>query len=473
MNKAVIITMFVLAIALFAVTASAQLTVSDVQFGDETQERNQNVTRSITITNPTAGAVAFTALNFNGMNGADVSQYKFVITSVTGTGVSVTNGVLNGSLAAGTSATVTIQALVPKNFNAVDSNLVAKSFDIATMSMANGATALTLTGGKISMQAKNKLVVQDMTIVVNGESQSVSNNEKVDNIKPGDKIELEVISKNQYSDRSDVDIAMNDVLVNIKSNNLDQLDVDDEQDIGTLSAKGEDSAKFAFTVEDSTDDSTYTVSIKATGTDDNGAKHGEVKTIRIKVARETHEIAFKKLQVLPGTIECDASRTEVVDVTANNIGQRNEDNVVVEASAPQLKFSQKITGLKLNKGKSKTVQFPIEVPDKAKAGTYRVDLTTYYENNIKSNTKSVSFDVASCEVEKDTTVTPPATQPPVVTPPVTTTPAVTPPKAKVTAQSFTDSVLYVYVLAGLSGFLVLVLLILVAVFAGRRKNHDD
>src|SRR3989338_7256685 len=102
MNKLTQLFAFMLFIALFAVSASAQLTVSNVQFGDETQERNQNVTKTVTLTNPSASAVAITGLNFNGLNGADVTQYKFVITSVTaGSGLTVdANGVLSGSLAA-------------------------------------------------------------------------------------------------------------------------------------------------------------------------------------------------------------------------------------------------------------------------------------------------------------------------------------------------------------------------------------
>lgn len=475
MNKLTQLFAFMLLVALFAVSASAQLTVSNVQFGDETQERNQNVTKTVTLTNPTASAVAITGLNFNGLNGADVLQYKFVITAVdAASGLTVSNGVLSGSLAAGASATVTLQAFVPKTFSAVDAELAPTAFDIATISAA--PTTVTLTGGKLSMQAKNKLVVQDMTIAVNGESQSVSNNEKVDNVKPGDKVELEVIAKNQYSDRSDVDVAIDDVLVNVKSSNLDQLDVDDEEDIGTLSAKSEDSGKFAFTVDDSTDDSTYVLSVKVSGVDENGAKHGEKSTIRIKIERETHEIAFKKVQVLPGTIECDSSRTANVDVTINNIGQRDEESVVVEASVPQLKFSKKITGLKLNDGKSKTVQFPLEVPEFAKAGVYRVDLTTYYENVVKSNMKSVSFDVGACEVvEEEVEEEPVVVAPPVTTPPTTTTPPVTttPPKAKITAQSFTDSPLYVYALAGVSGVMLLLLVVLVLVLATRRNNRRD
>ena len=476
MNKITQLFAFMLMAALLAVSASAQLTASNVQFGDETQERNQNVTKTITLTNPTTSDVALTGLNFNGLNGADVTQYRFVVTAVTyRSGLTVVNGVLSGTLAAGISATVTLQAFVPKNFNAIDSELASTAFEIATLSAS--PSTVTLTGGRVSMQAKNKLVVQDMNIAVNGESQSVSNNEKVDNVKPGDKLELEVIAKNQYSDRSDVDIAIDDVLVTVRSNNLDQLDVDDEEDIGTLSAKSEDSGKFAFTVEDSTDDSTYTMTIKVSGVDENGAKHGEKQTLRVKVERETHEIAFKKVQVVPGTIECESSRTANVDVTVNNIGQRDEDSVVVEASVPQLKFSRKITGLKLNDGKSKTVQFPLEVPESAKPGVYRVDLTTYYENVVKSNMKSVSFDVDSCEVEEEEEV---EDEPVVVAPQVTTTPpqttppaTTTAPKARISTQSFTDSPLYVYALAGMSGFMLLLLIVLVFVLAGRRHRRDE
>lgn len=491
MNKAISIVTFVMLMAVFAVSATAQLTISDVQFGDENQERNQNVTKTITVTNTdTANSVTFSSLAFSSASGgADVSQFKLAVKSVTVDTTAYTGSINNPNantftfstpitLAAGKSASVVVEALVPKKFSAVDTNLVAQALEMAKASLGGVTpTTVTVTGGKLTMQAKNKLVVDDMTITVNGESQSVSNNEKVDNLKPGDKLELEVLAKNQFSDRSDVDTAIDDAIVSVLSNNLDQIDVDEEEDLGTLSAKGDDSARFSFNIEDDTDDTTYVLTVKVTGTDENGAKHGEKVSIRLKVERETHEIAFKKVQVVPAAVECEGSRTAIVDVTVNNIGQRDEDAIVVEAIAPQLKFSQKITGLKLNDGKSKTLQFPIEVPE-GKSGTVRVDLATYWDNTQKSNTKSVSFDVAECEeVEPSDIVQPtptPTPQPPAITQPPVTTPATPAPKAKISAiESFTDSTLYVYLLAGLSGVLVLIIFVMLIALVSRRRRDDE
>ena len=326
------------------------------------------------------------------------------------------------------------------------------------------------------MQAKNKLVVDDMTVVVNSESQSVSNNERVDNLKPGDKLEFEVIIKNQFSDRSDVDFDIDDVTVSVKSNNLDEVDLDEEDDLGTLSAKGDDSSKFSFNIQDDTNDATYTLTVKVIGTDQNGAKHGEVQTVRLKVERATHEIGFKRTEIVPPTVECDGSRTVTVDATVNNIGKRNEDEVVVEAAVPQLKFDKKVTGLKLDKGKSKTVQFPIDVPEDVKPGTYHVDLTTFFENTIKSNMKSVNFVVSECEVEvveePEVVTEPPApvTPPAAPTPQPTTPPA---PRVSVSQKSFSDSTLYVYVLAGASAFLLFLLMVTLIVLVSRRRHNDD
>lgn len=485
MNKAISIVTFVMLMAVFAVSATAQLTISDVQFGDENQERNQNVTKTITLTNTDpATSVTFSSLAFSSASGADVSQFKLAVKSVTVDTTAYTGNIqVNANtftfgtpitLAVGKSASVVVEALVPKKFSAVDTSLVAQALEIAKASLGGVTpTTVTVTGGKLTMQAKNKLVVDDMTITVNGESQSVSNNEKVDNLKPGDKLELEVLAKNQFSDRSDVDTAIDDAVVSVLSNNLDQIDVDEEEDLGTLSAKGDDSARFSFNIEDDTDDTTYVLTVKVAGTDENGAKHGEKVSIRLKVERETHEIAFKKVQIVPAAVECEGSRTAIVDVTVNNIGQRDEDAIVVEAIAPQLKFSQKITGLKLNDGKSKTLQFPIEVPE-GKSGTVRVDLATYWDNTQKSNTKSVSFDVVECEepvVEPTPTPTP---QPPAVTPPPVTTPVTPAPKAKISAiESFTDSTLYVYLLAGLSGVLVLIIFVMLIALVSRRRRDDE
>ncbi len=479
-NKISIILLALLAV-LSATAVSAQLTVSDVTFGDASQERNENVSRTITVTNPGITAVSFDTVTFTGVSSGVVTQYNFLITAVTpGTGVTstlaVANGVLSGSATLDQNEAVTfnVQAFVPKGHSAVDSNFAETPLQIATVSALSGTNSVTTTAGKVSMQAKNKLEVDDMTLVVNGESQSVSNNERVDNLKPGDVLELEVVVKNQFSDRSDVDTEIEDVLIEVLSSDLDELDIDEEEDVGTLSAKSDDSATFRFDVEDDTDDSTYTLTIKVSGVDENGAKHGEVQTIRLKVERETHDLAFKRIDVVPSTVECDGSRLVTVDATVTNIGKRDEDKMVVQADVPQLKFSKKITDLKLNDGRSKTVQFPIEVPEDASAGTYRVELTTFFENTIKSQSKSVSFVVDKCEeeVEEEPVVAPPA---PVVTPPTPAPQPVTPPapRVSVSPKSFTDSTVYIYLLAGASGFLFLLLLVTLVALMSRRRRDDE
>jgi len=264
----------------------------------------------------------------------------------------------------------------------------------------------------------------------------------------------------------------------VRSNNLDNLDLDDEEDVGTISAKSDETAKFTFDIKDDTDDATYTVTVKVTGTDQNGAKHGEVKTVRFKVNRETHELSFKHLEAVPPTVECDGSRIVTVDATIANIGKHDEDHMAIEADVPQLKFSKKITDIKLNKGKTRTVQFPIDVPADAKAGNYHADLITFFENTVKSNTKSVNFNVADCTVPEET----PVATPPAVTPQPTPAPQPQPmptpapaPKVRVssTSSSFTDSEMYVYVLAAASGFLLLLLIVTVVALASRRRRDDD
>ena len=489
MNKTVSIIMLVLMAALFAAVVSADLTVTDVQFGDESQERDLNITKTITLTNPSTAtsAVAFSGLTFTGVNGADVSQYKFLITAVgtvsagsTST-LAVTNGVLSGSvsLIPGGSITLTLQAFVPKKFDSVDSVLQEVAQDIATTTVTNSGVAVVATGGKVTMQAKNKLTVSDMTVYVNGESQTVSNNERIENLKPGDKLRFEIVAKNQYSDRSNVDVAIDTAIVTIKSSST-ELDVDDEEDLGTISPKSDDTATFDYTIPDDTNDGTYTVDVKVSGIDDFNGKHGEHTTIRLKVEREPHSITIRKALLQPSTIACDdTGRLITVDVNVNNMGQRNENEVVIEADSPQLKFKKQFSDIKLSKGKSKTQQFAIDVPQGTKPGAYRVDVNTYYANTVKSETKTLTLKVDACETQT-TVVTPPASTvtPPAATVPQTTQPqatTVTPPKAKVTStvSSFTDSDLYVYLLAGVSGVLLLLLFVMLVVLASRRRHDDD
>ncbi len=468
MKKLTTIFSFVVVLALLAVSASA-VQLGDVTIGGEEQDRVKNASQTFTITNNGTSSVTLTFATT-----ADAEyNVRFEPATVT--------------LAAGASETVKVVADIPLDFNAVESSksasdyLEAKAFVIGDLQAKSGSTVVATSS--LRMQVVNQLELKKVRIACDDQSaKSVDDGEKVKNLKPDTQCTLEVEVENnfdsdddEYDDGTDMkigDIEFDTITIKAEVDDSD-FDVNEDDDLDGLDADDKDSITLDFEIDEEVDDGTFTMVVTAYGKDDNGAIHGEKWEIRLEVNRLSHDIQIRSPAISPTVIDgCDGGSVRIVSRIAN-FGTRDEDEVVVELTVPDLKFTKRLTDIELDSSDSTSVSFIVDVPADAKPGIYRATLSTFFDNTAPSNSQALEFTVEKCEEEEVVVITPTPQQNTTVTPSTTpTSGAVAVPRARVTSSGgFTDSPAYLWVLGGI-GVVLLIIIIVLLMVAFRRPRTD-
>ncbi len=457
MNKIAMLSMMLVAVLLCAGLASAAITVTDVTFGGPSQKRGENVTATVTVNNTETDPVTITGFASNTVAG----KYNFQVDSTT--------------IAASSVGTVTLRATVPLDHDAVDAGLVAKALEIGTFSLTNGT--INSNTAKANMQAENRLDIRKVRVDVSGvtpQSESLDDGDDLEDLKPGDKISMQVEVKNTFSKSADVDF--DDVTVELDFDEGDDFDLDDDNDDASIDASDEETFDFTIDIEDDADDGTTPLIINVEARDSNGAKHGETFRVDLRIERDVHDIVFRSVDLQPARLACTATgRTVEVTTNVRNLGRVDEDDVIVEARIDALSAVQRSTPTDLDEDDDQRNTFRFDVPKSAKPGVYDVAVYSYYDVTKKSNAATATFVVEDCtepaetEEQETPTTVPPVTVPPVTVPPVTQ-PVQQPAQPVSTSTTtsglaLTESDLYLVGLtAGIAVIAVVIMLLLVRLF---------
>ena len=375
-------------VAMLAIGAQA-ISVAAPTLGGENQERNINVSGTLTITNTNA-TTALTNVLLSA--GATDAKYRVSFSPAT-----------IASIAPGAVATVTVTAFIPLDHSGVDTNLDEKAIKIGTITASGttGSVSETITSDLL-MQAVNQLQVKKVRIECDTKSESLDDGDKVENRKPGDDCSLEIEVENNFNDndrdnKRTGDIAFETIDFRIDVSNSD-IDLDDDgEDLNDLEAGDEDSVTLSIEIDDEADDRTASLNVRVSGRDENGAVHGEQLTVRLEVVRLTHDIQIRRIELAPSRVStCEATSVKAT-VNILNQGKRDEDKTAVEVSVPDLKFSKKVTDVSLDKDDSTVVTVDIPVPKNTKQGVMRVDIRSFFDAIAQSNSGSVDLTVEACD----------------------------------------------------------------------------
>jgi hypothetical protein len=459
------LTIFVILIALFAISASA-LSVGSPKLGSENQDRVKNVATTFTVTNN--NTVAMTGVTFSFGGGAENTKY---LLSVSGP----------SSIGASSSAQYTLNGTVPLDHPGIDpASFEEKEVKIGTFTVTGTVGSSTDSASSdVTMQAVNQLKIKKARIECDTKSQSLDDGDRVKNLKPGDDCTLEIEVENEFDDNDNSnqkigDIAFDNIDTTVDSSDGD-IDVNEDDDLEDLDANDEDAITVDLEIDEEADDGTVTIDIKVTGKDENGALHGESMDVRLEIERLSHDLQIRRMEVSPAAVSnCEATRSKLT-VNILNQGKRDEDDVVVEATIGDLQFSQKIENIELDKDDSTSVAFDITVPKDAKDGIVRVDVKTYFDSVAPSNSGSVELNINECSEDADEPVTPVMDDKKQTTAVVAQTAPVIPQGQAQAAprkqSSFTDSKAYVALLVVLSILIAGAIVALVVVMS-RKKRVD-
>src|SRR3989344_4795862 len=458
------ISMFVILAALLAIGASA-LQVGSPTFGGETIDRVQNATSSIVLTNNDNQTLSNIAVTF----AADVKY-------------NLRNGTVPATVSANSQATISVVGNIPVDHPGIDSTtLKPAAINVGTFTLTgtlSNGSQVTATGN-VMMQAVNQLEIKKVRIECDTKTDTVSDGDKVKNLKPGQDCQLTIEVENKFAedDRNGQkigDISFPTIRVDVESSDDDQVEVDcDEEDIDDLDADQTDEITCDLEIDEEADDKSSSIDIRVTSNDANGALQGEGLNFKMEVVRLTHDVQIRGVEVAPSRVSnCDPSSVKLT-VSLLNQGKRDEKRVAVSVSSADLKFEKKVQDLELDKDDSASVSFDVPVPAGQKRGAVRFEVRSFFENTAQSNQATVDLTVEDCDAESEETEsgsvsTPPQTftQPPVVTAP----PAGSVISAPKQTSSFTDSPAYVALLAVVSVAVLVALVLMVSALVRRRAE---
>ena len=312
--------------------------------------------------------------------------------------------------------------------------------------------------------------------------------------KPGSTVKLEFRVGNNFTREDDevTDVEIKDVVLNVYVDfDYDEIDEDSKE----FDIRYDDTEKVSiqFDVPLEVDEDTFTISIEAEGdTDDNGTQRVEME-LDLEVNKDRHDVEFTKNALIPSEIKC--SRSVQLTSTVINLGEDDEDGVILEVSSPGLGISKKetfdLSSDPDDDNYDETKSFTFLIPDDTQPGIYTVQSRVVYNDGGDEKTETADLTVQKCEVTEEPEVECETDddcksyemcnddgecvlaeeEVVVVQPPVTeeeAEPVVTPPTPVTEEESFFEtSGFLVILIAGEILLLVVAVLIVVAVFRKR------
>ena len=380
------------------VPAGPALTVSELQLGDDRQERSNprhdddddvevNVTETITVTN--SGDRRLSNLRSTVSPGADAGGQKISLSDLL-TKVSIPS---DGSvLDVGESIEVTVEMRVPEQLDAVDKKGRKTGFNVADITFhathSGGTFSKTV---NVEMEAENKLIIDDAKISFNGETETIDEDDKVEDVRPGDEILMEFQIENRYNDDEDVDIEDIEIIVEGGRD----IDVEEEESIDDLNPEDTDSVEIDFQIDEDANRGNEDLEITLLGEDENGARHGEMWEITLEIEKPDHEIGINSVILNPVTVSCERSTDITVEI--RNTGRRDEDETYIKIINSELDYERTSERLDLDDGDEVTRTYTIPVPEETLPGQYRISVETYYDTIRRSVTDTTLLVKEACE----------------------------------------------------------------------------
>lgn len=456
------ILMILLVFAVILAAGASALQISTATIGSADQDRVKDVSTSVTVTNDGTTALTDVIMSFAGD-----SQYNVRFSPST------------FNLSAAGVQTVTVTGDIPVNFDAVlkqssDANFLKETpFKIGTIKAAAGSTEII---SDLNMQAANQLIIKKVTAICDDQSEKLDDSESFEKLSPDMQCSITVEFENTFNDNDRDDLRIGDVefdpvYIEVESTDSD-LDLDEDDDT-SLDADDKDEMTFEFEIEEDTDEGKYPVEIRVYGADENGAYHGEMWTVKLEVERLKHDLRIRSASLMPTQINSCQDGKINVDATIINLGKRDEEDVVVQAIIPDLSLEKKISNIELDEDDSERVTFSFTIPKGTESKVYSLEINTFFDTSALSNTKRMDFVVDKCE-EEQTTVTVADDDTNTVTTadvPVTTG-ATTTARVRSAGTSFKDSPGYIWLLAGISLLLAVIVIVLLIVLFRRPLDEE-
>jgi len=435
----------------------ADLQASTVELGSDSQERGEYIVSAPwTIKNVGTSTVTDLAVSFIGFDSEYNASAELQTTNLT---ENETTDVL-------------ITIFVPLN---QDSGRKLLSGNIQVT--GTGMSALT---EQVYLETVSHLVINEVKVDVGNNRDTLKSPGKIDkDAELDDDIDFTVEVENTF-DTVDKTIEIDDIELETDSD-LDEADNLDDS-VSNLEDGEREDLTFSFNMdveEVDPQDAPFTITLKLSGIDENGAKHTEEWDVKLDMNVKSRDIKIIDTSLSKTILSCGDSLR--IDYDLRNIGKKDTDNAMVKLEVAELDLGTWERDLSVDEGDIESFSTTLTIPDDADPGIYLLDMTAYATDSTSDDTddKTLSFEIKKCEEEKKEPVKDDSktdNTPIVITPnvgnddknTVTGTPDIVPAKpvahsTGVSKSPLGDATTYIIVL----GIIVLILLIAVVVLLAR------
>ncbi len=295
------------------------------------------------------------------------------------------------SLDPGQEATITILVRVPENFDGFVPEKSERKQVIGEVLASAKIEGVPINAKQdILMEAENLLVIRDVTVSVRGRVKHADENDRVENLRIRDTLQMEVDVENLYGTNNNEDIDIEEVVVAIDTTTK-QFDVDNKMDIGNIRANAIETGAINFYVKDDADAGTYKMALQVTGSDENGVLYGDTLSFNLEVVRNQNEISIEKVAISPEKPACK-TKDAVLSVLLHNTGKSNEEKASIKVDSKELGFSEKRQSLKLSRDDTAEQKFTLPL----KPGKAVIQIQSFYDDDKLSATDGITIDVPDC-----------------------------------------------------------------------------
>jgi len=363
-----------------------QLSVpSSVELGSTSEKRNQNFTKSFNINN--SGDYDLTNVVVTS-TATDKHEVKFSLDNVN----------YQSSLNLGTVAKSTGKTIYVKTFAPV--SMDTGSVDIGDIKFT--ADDYTVSISKFEITTKSFLDINDAKIYYGDEDDSLDNGDLIEDVRPGDKIKIEVEVENLFDDdiEEEEDMDMDSIEVTIESDeDVGDDEVDESSSVDKLKPGKKDSTTIEFEIPEDADEGTYDFTLTVEGEDDEDSNHKLVWSFQLKVEKEDHDLDIVRAELSDSTLSCN--KDTYLNIFVRNLGQDDEDEVRVKITSTDLDITSDFRDIELttdvgDDDNEWTYSLPIRLKDSVETGTYKIKVETFYDDTKRSNSEEVELKVEEC-----------------------------------------------------------------------------
>lgn len=202
---------------------------------------------------------------------------------------------------------------------------------------------------------------------------------------------LEVTVENTYTEDME-DVSITATVLDVEDEDLEYT----SEEFELKKTKSEEKSFDLDLSRKTLDEDSYDLEIVVEGIAEDGSIHETREVKRVNVKRDNHNVILKTVSLGSSVLEC--SRVTSLQVTVENMGKTDEDDVEVKVSNTQLNLEERKTGLELDKfsesDTEETVNFALDFQDAA-AGTYKLLVEVFRDNSLEES-KEVTVTVNAC-----------------------------------------------------------------------------